>query len=66
MLALGDTDYDNHIGGDEQVYIYTYIMHNASTQSRKVNAYILEHGPKYRCKKINMGRHTVETRTNGT
>ena len=22
-------------------YIYTYIMHNASTQSKKVNAYIL-------------------------
>ena len=26
-------------GGSE--YIYTYIMHNASTQSKKVNAYIL-------------------------
>ena len=24
-LALGDTDYDNHIGGDEQVYIYIHI-----------------------------------------
>ena len=31
-------------------YIYTYIMHNASTQSRKVNR----------------GRHTLEMRTNGT
>ena len=30
-FALGDMDYDNHTGRDEQVYIYTYIMHNAST-----------------------------------
>ena len=26
----------------------------------------LEHGPKYKCRKINRGRHTLETRTNGT
>ena len=25
----------------------------------------LEHGPKYRCRKVNMGRHTLEMRTNG-
>ena len=37
-FALGDMDYDNHIGRREQVY--TYIMHNASTQRKKVNAYI--------------------------
>ena len=35
-FALGDINYDNHTEGGEQVYIY--IMHNASTQSRKVNA----------------------------
>ena len=40
-FILGDMDYDNHTGRGEQVYIYTYIMHNASTQIRKVNAYIL-------------------------
>ena len=26
----------------------------------------LEHGPKYRCRKINRGRHTLERRANGT
>ena len=26
----------------------------------------LEKGPKYRCKKVNKGRHTLEMRTNGT
>ena len=26
----------------------------------------LEHGLKYRCGKINRGRHTLEMRTNGT
>ena len=26
----------------------------------------LEHDPKYRCGKINRGRHTLEIRTNGT
>ena len=26
----------------------------------------LEHGPRYRCRKINKGRRTLETRTNGT
>ena len=26
----------------------------------------LEHGPKYRCRKVNIGRHTLEMRTNGT
>ena len=25
----------------------------------------LEHGPKYKCKKINRGCHTLEMRTNG-
>ena len=26
----------------------------------------LEHDPKYRCRKVNKGRHTLEMRTNGT
>ena len=41
-LALGDRDCDSHTGRVEHVYIYiyTYIMHNASTQRKKVNAYI--------------------------
>ena len=26
----------------------------------------LEHGPKYRCRKVNRGHHTLEIRTNGT
>ena len=26
----------------------------------------LEHGPKYKCSKINRGHHTLEMRTNGT
>ena len=26
----------------------------------------LKHGPKYRCRKVNRGRHTLETRTNVT
>ena len=26
----------------------------------------LEHDPKYRCRKVNRGRHTLETRMNGT
>ena len=26
----------------------------------------LGHGPKYRCKKVNRGRHTLEMRMNGT
>ena len=26
----------------------------------------LEHGPKYRCKKVNRGCHTLEIRMNGT
>ena len=26
----------------------------------------LEHGPKYRCRKVNRGCHTLEMRTNGT
>ena len=26
----------------------------------------LDHGPKYRCRKINRGRHTLEMRKNGT
>ena len=25
-----------------------------------------EHGPQYRCKKVNKGCHTLEIRTNGT
>ena len=38
-FALGDMDFDDHTkkGG---AGIYTYIMNNVSTQSRKVNAYI--------------------------
>ena len=39
-FALGDMDCNNHTEMGEQVCIYTYIMHNASTQCRKVNAYI--------------------------
>ena len=26
----------------------------------------LEHGPKYKCRKVNRGRHALETMTNGT
>ena len=26
----------------------------------------LEYDPKYRCRKVNRGRHTLEMRTNGT
>ena len=26
----------------------------------------LKHGPKYWCRKVNRGRHTLEMRTNGT
>ena len=26
----------------------------------------LEHGPRYRCRKVNRGHHTLEMRTNGT
>ena len=26
----------------------------------------LEHGPKYRCRKVNRGHHTLEMRMNGT
>ena len=26
----------------------------------------LEHGPKYKCRKVNRGRYTLEMRTNGT
>ena len=26
----------------------------------------LEHGSKYRCRKVNKGHHTLEIRTNGT
>ena len=48
------------------IYIYTYIMHIASTQSKKVMPTSLEHGLKYRCRKVNRGRHTLETRMNGT
>ena len=64
-FALGDTDYDSHIEKG-RAYIYAYIMHNTSTQSRKVNAYIPRAWPKYRCRKVNRGHHTLEMRTNGT
>ena len=47
-------------------YIYTYIMHNASIYSKKVNAYTPEHDPTYRCRKGNRGCYTLEMRTNGT
>ena len=43
-FALGDMDYDDHTERGEQIYIY--IIHNASTQSRKVNAYIPRAWPK--------------------
>ena len=46
-FSLSDMDCDNHTEkGRASIYIYihthihTYIMHNASTQSKKVNAYI--------------------------
>ena len=45
-FALGDMDCDNHTGKGEQVHIYIYIMHNASTQSKKVNTYISRAWPK--------------------
>ena len=45
-FALGDMNCDNHIGRGASKYIYTYIIHNASTQSRKVNVYILRVWPK--------------------
>jgi len=45
-FTLGDKDCDNHTERGRQVYIYTYIMDNASTQSRKVNAYIPRAWPK--------------------
>ena len=45
-FALGDMDCDDHTKRGEQVYIYTYLMHNASTQSKKVNAYIPRAWPK--------------------
>ena len=45
-FALDDMECDIHIRRGEQVYIYTYIMHNASTQSRKVNAYMPRAWPK--------------------
>ena len=44
-FALGDMDCDN-LTGRANRFIYTYIMHNASTQSRKVNVYILRAWPK--------------------
>ena len=51
MLALSDTDRDNHTGKRQAgIYIYTCIMHNASTQSKKVNAYIPKVWPKMRTK----------------
>ena len=45
-FALGDIGCDNHTGRGEHIYIYTYIKHNVSTQSKKVNAYILRACPK--------------------
>ena len=42
-------------------------MHNASTQSKKINTYIPRAWPKiYKCKKINRDCHTLKMRTNGT
>ena len=46
-FALGDMDCDNYTRrGWAGIYIYTYIMHNASTQSKKVIAYIPKAWPK--------------------
>ena len=45
-FALGDIDYDNHTRKRVIKYIYTYIMHNASTQSREINAHIPRAWPK--------------------
>ena len=45
-FTLGDMAYDNHTERGKLVYIYTYIMHNASTLSKKVNAYIPRAWPK--------------------
>ena len=64
-FALDDTDCDSHTERG-RAGIYTYIMHNASTQSKKVNSYTLEHDPKYRCRKVNRSHHTLEMGTNGT
>ena len=71
LLALSDTDCDNHTKRGKQIYIYiyihTYIMHNVSTQSKKVNTYIPRVWLKiYKCRKINRGCHTLEIKTNGT
>ena len=44
-FAIGDMDYAITLEGASR-YIYTYIIHNASTQSRKVNTYILRAWPK--------------------
>ena len=54
-FALGDMNYDNHIEKGEQVYIYKYMMHNASTQSRKVNAYIPRAWPKIQVQESKQG-----------
>ena len=43
-FVLGDMNYDNHTRRGEQIYIY--IVHNASTQNRKVNTYIPRAWPK--------------------
>ena len=39
---------------------------DCDNQSEKVNAYIPRAWPKYRCRKVNRGHHTLEMRTNGT
>ena len=63
-FALGDMDYNDHIGRGEQVYIHTSCTMQAHRE-RKQMPTSLEHGPKYRCRKVNRGCHTLEMWKNG-
>ena len=63
-FALGDMDYNDHIGRGEQVYIHTSCTMQAH-RARKQMPTSLEHGLKYRCRKVNRGCHTLEMWKNG-
>ena len=66
MLALGGMDYDNHTSGrGRYIYIHTSCTMQAH-RARKKMPTSLEHGPKYRCKKVQRGHRTLEMRTSGT
>ena len=55
--------------GGKQVYIYIYIHTSYAVQAHRVGKYMptsLEHDPKYRYRKVNRSRHTLEMKTNGT